>query len=732
MIGSFIAVLGALVCAGPASLMVEDFETLQGWQTRGKEISISLDRARARTGSYCLHIHLEVDHKDGNEQYPMGWPAATRTYEKPFDLSGWQFVEFDVFFESRRGRDPDFAMHVTLKDDHGHDVYRTMLIDLRHGKWSPERFCIAGLPGAGRLATLHFWFSEDTYDHGDVIDIYIDNLRATKAPRRPAPPTFDLPPARGLLGSTAEAKLWLAEPVEKVLRRAPAPTNALRGIALSGARNEYVSAQLVLTPRIEGGAGRVELSCTELRSPSGDVIPAGNVWWSEVAYVPAREGPSEGLPDALPGPRPFLADQPWNYPIWLDVYVPPNANPGTYTGALTLECSRAGKFTVPVSLTVYGFSIPRRQSVPFVTHLYGPWGWREDIKKWFGDMSYSEFVQRWRPEIFALLSRYRMSPLTLVSMGMRWDEKAGRPVITNADEFLRLTNRYLSFGCGMYGMGVPFLFNRNAFLGAKKGTAEYVRRITAAYKVAAEFLRTHDLPTHWQVYCADEVVVHKHINPIDFDLLNRVYDAIHAGDKAIKIFATEVPSPLIRTDCDITWCINVSSLDEDVLRVEKSKGREVWWYNGYRQPRPAAHVAAPGIAHRAMFWIMHKYGIDGYFIWTVNRWTTNPWEQPNRSRRARAGQHYWLYPNPDGTVAVSLRLTMFRDGAEDYEYMARLEQLAEKLAQRGDERAAARCRRALETAESIVLAYDNALCISYDQLRRGRELIARTLHAQLQ
>lgn len=709
------------------SLMVDDFETLEGWQTRGEEISLSLDTDHARTGRRCLHIHLEVNHDNG-----IGWPAATKTFKKPVDLSDFQFVEFDVYFESGRGLDPDFAMHVTLKDDRGREIYRTTLIDLRHQRWSHECFCIAGIPGAARLTTLHFWFSEGSYDHGDVIDVYIDSFRATKAPPRPKLPDFGLPPARGLLISSPSLKIWLAEPVEKVLRNTPVPGARLRGIMLSGARNEYVGAQLVLTPRVERGVGIVRLRFTDLRGPSGAVIRADNIWWSQVIYVPAREGPPEGLPDALPGPKSFSADRPWNYPIWIDLYIPSDAKPGVYTGSLAVDCSTAGHFTIPVTIRVYDFSIPKRQSVPFVTHVYGPWGWSEEIRRWFGDMSYWDYVLKWRPKIFALLARYRMSPLTPASMEMRWDEETGRVVITNAEEFLRLTRYYLSLGCGMYGMGVPFFFDRGAFLGAKKGSPEYLKRITAAYRAAAELLREEGLPTHWEVYCVDEVVVHKHSRPIDFDLLNRVFDAICAADPAIKIFATEVPSPLIRTKGRITWCINVSCLDEDVLREEKGKGREVWWYNGYRLPRPAAHISAPGIAHRALFWIMRKYGIDGYFIWTVNRWTTNPWKQPNRFRRAKAGQHYWLYPNPDGTVSPSLRLAMFRDGAEDYEYMAALDRLADRLEKEGKWEAAERCRKALQMALSIVLSYDNAVCISYDQLRRARELLARTLSSRYQ
>jgi len=57
----------------------------------------------------------------------------------------------------------------------------TTFIDLRHGEWAHEKLCIRDVPTAGDFAFLHFFLSESVYDHGDVIDFYIDNLRATKA-----------------------------------------------------------------------------------------------------------------------------------------------------------------------------------------------------------------------------------------------------------------------------------------------------------------------------------------------------------------------------------------------------------------------------------------------------------------------------------------------------------------------------------------------------------------------
>jgi hypothetical protein len=77
--------------------------------------------------------------------------------------------------------------------------------------------------------------------------------------------------------------------------------------------------------------------------------------------------------------------------------------------------------------------------------------------------------------------------------------------------------------------------------------------------------------------CVDEAMVHKHSYDIDFDLLNRVFDAIHVAHPKIKIFGAETPSPILR-GMNI-WCINVNSFDTDVLEEQHALGNHVWWYN---------------------------------------------------------------------------------------------------------------------------------------------------------
>jgi hypothetical protein len=709
-------------------LLVEGFETADGWRTGGQdEISFDLSGEYVTEGERSLHLHIEIDHENAEAvrevKYPMGWPSVTKEYETGIDLSDYDFLEFDVYFESERRRDPDFAMHVIIKDGEGRGLYRTTLIDVRDRKWAHEKLCIRDIPTAGDYAYLHFSLSESCYDHGDVIDFYIDNLRATKDAgyRPPAVRSVRHPVAR-----SEAAVLWAEGPARKIMRTEEVdlsgPVDPI--VQMEAARNETEAVQLVVRPLAENGVGEISVEVGNLDGPRGARIAAENISWSPVAYVPAREGPPEGLPDGLPGQEPFAAGQQWHYPIWLEVHVPPGTAAGEYSAPVTVHTER-GDLRAELRLHVWDFDIPVKQHLRTSTTIYGPYGWREDIKQWYGDLEYSEFINEWRPTIVEMLSEYRLCPSHLRHLPLAWDEDNERVVLRDTTEFDQFVESYLGMGHRFDGMPVPYFFDRSGFLEAEKGTDEYLSRITEAYRLAAEYLDERGWLDDTYVYCVDEVVVHKHSTPRDFDLLNRVFDAIHAAHPKIRIFGAEPPSPLLRGMN--VWCINVNSFDTDVLAEQHGLGNEVWWYNGYQDPRPGTRIRARGVDHRALFWITYKYGIDGYLIWTVNRWTNNPWEEPNRDERANAGQHYLLYPNPDGTVSPSIRLCMMRDGLEDYEYHWLLTEAAQKLRAGGREDLADECDSALRQADAFILAYDNCPHIQPSFIYDSRRLIAEQI-----
>jgi hypothetical protein len=650
----------------------------------------------------------------------MGWPSVKKEYEPGVDLSEYDFLELDIYFESERRLDPDFAIHIIIKDSKGRGIYRTTFIDLRDREWAHEKLCIRDVPGARDFGNLHFFLSEDAYDHGDVIDFYIDNLRATKATDYQPPETK---PVRHLIEESDDALLWMEGSARKIMRTEqvdlPGPADPV--VKMWAARNETEAVQLVVRPLAEGGVGQVSLEVGELTSTDGGRIAADNIFWSPVYYVPAREG---FLPDGLPGPKPFVAEKQWHYPIWLEVYVPPGTPAGDYSAPVTVHTD-SGDLSAELHLHVWNFDIPVKQHLRTSTTIYGPHGWREDIKKWYSDLDYWQFMKELRPKIIGMLAKYRLCPSNLWHLPLSYDEAKQAVILKDTTEFEKFFQSYLDMGHHSDGMPVPYFFNRDSFLGAQKGTEEYLNRITKAYRIAAEYLNEKGWLEGSYVYCVDEAVVHKHTYDIDFDLLNRVFDAIHKAHPKIRIFGAETPSPILR-GMDV-WCINLGSFDTDVLEEQHKFGKEVWWYNGYRDPRPGTRIAARGVDHRALFWITYKYGIDGYLIWTVNRWINNPWKEPNRSERTAAGNHYLLYPNSDGTISPSIRICMMRDGLEDYEYHWLLAQAAEKLRARGKIDLAAECEETIKRADAFILAYDNCPHIKPNFIYDSRRLLAEQI-----
>ncbi len=725
--------LGALLaCGGPAggtSRLLDGFESTEGWATGGqKEIRFNLSDRHVRQGRKALHLHVEIDHSQGERvgkvKYPMGWPSVRKRFTQSMDLSGYDFIEFDVYFESRRGVDPDFALHATFRDADDRTIYSTVLTDIRHGKWAHEKLCIRDIPAAASFRWVSFWLSESVYDDGDVIDFYIDNLRAVKAADYRPPPVR---PVRRLLARSETGILWFEGPTRKVRRTdivdfsttAPDPV-----VRMWAARNETEAVQLVLRPTTRGGLGEATLDIGALTGPGGAGIAAANITWSPVGYVPDADGPTGGYPDALPAPGPFKVERQWNYPVWIEVYVPPGSAPGNYRAPVVVRTSH-GVFRAELRLHVWDFDIPVRQSLRTSTTIYGPWGWRKDIKKWYGDLTYGQFMDQWRPKIVRMLARYRLSPSALSHLPMAYDKKQKRVVLRNTDRFVQTVQSYLDMGHRMDQMPVPYFFDRPSFLGAKKGTEAYLARIRQAYRLAAEFLDGRGWMDDCYVYCVDECVVHKHTTKRDFNLLNRVFETMHAAHPKIRIFGAETPSPLLR-GVDI-WCMNMNAFDPDVLAEQHALGNEVWWYNGYSDPRPGTRIDARGVDHRALFWMNWKYGIDGYLVWTVNRWLNNPWEQPRPAPKKPLGDHFLLYPNPDGTVSPSIRLAMLRDGLEDYEYHVLLSRLEGKLREAGRQKLAAECRAVLERADAFILAFDNCPHIRPNYIYDSRSMLGKQI-----
>jgi hypothetical protein len=128
----------------------------------------------------------------------------------------------------------------------------------------------------------------------------------------------------------------------------------------------------------------------------------------------------------------------------------------------------------------------------------------------------------------------------------------------------------------------------------------------------------------------------------------------------------------------------------------QARGGEIWTYfcTLARGNAPNLYIDRPAVCQRTIGWHSFRYDVDGFEHWSVDsfnrnirrgrplteKWPHVPWDA--RSYRAFSGEGQLVYPGENGAPLPSLRLEVFRDSMEDYEYLYRLRELADRAGPR--------------------------------------------------
>ncbi|OQC14848.1 MAG: hypothetical protein BWX73_01624 [Lentisphaerae bacterium ADurb.Bin082] len=159
------------------------------------------------------------------------------------------------------------------------------------------------------------------------------------------------------------AALWWASSGWKIPVIRALPRSRGRGLRISAARREAEAAQLVI--RASRDLAGVTVSSSDLVGPNGAVISRDRLDLLRVHYsdVTMKTDPTSvaGLwPDALPPIlRPMSIAAGCNQPLWVRVRVPEDAVAGQYQAMITLRAEGGWKASVPLSVEVFPFTLPK-------------------------------------------------------------------------------------------------------------------------------------------------------------------------------------------------------------------------------------------------------------------------------------------------------------------------------------------------------------------------------------
>ena len=184
--------------------------------------------------------------------------------------------------------------------------------------------------------------------------------------------------------------VWVVDSLTRV--QPTDPPGSLTSASLKAARNESEAVQVVI--RAPAGAALTEVNVTV-----SDLIGPGTIPKSQIAryrahYVPVTqpsnwpkqgwfsphppgEWPDALVPSTVPGgvypSFPFTVAAGRNQPVWVEVSVPKGTPAGTYTGTVTVTADGLAPVTIPLTLTVWGFTLPDRPTLASEFGLYDTW-----------------------------------------------------------------------------------------------------------------------------------------------------------------------------------------------------------------------------------------------------------------------------------------------------------------------------------------------------------------------
>ncbi|MBI2816618.1 MAG: DUF4091 domain-containing protein [Acidobacteria bacterium] len=504
--------------------------------------------------------------------------------------------------------------------------------------------------------------------------------------------------------STQDLTLWTTNALDKVRPSDPPPTGAPQAAQLYAARNEFEPFQLVLRSDVRDIVN-VDVQISNLARLDGATIANDNFTiyferYLNLSKSSTRPGAGGEWPDPLipkvdryageaRNAFPFTLQRGRNQAIWVELYVPANAQPGTYSGELKITGDQLTPVSVPVSLSVWNFSLPSTSSLKTTFGLNGL-GVLKQHRAQYSD-----------EELHALTYIY-----TKAALWHRISTHSGTltpPPFTGDASNLKINWAAYDQEVGPFLDGTVFSPDQPLY-GAKANTVDLrihgsanTPELTVAYwKQWVNHFAAKGWLDRLFYYVWDEPTPDKNPQIISLATL------AHTADPRIRNLVTTTLDLDLRGVIDI-WSPPVNCVDSkpgfppmcdrtvprQAYETEIQRGKSLWWYqscishgcNGpggdYFRGWPNYLIDAPGVANRVFPWITWRFNIEGelYFNMDENYSMTNdPWTEVYLF--GGNGDGVFFYPGrPDrigGTTDIpieSLRLKLIREGLEDYEYL---------------------------------------------------------------
>lgn len=495
------------------------------------------------------------------------------------------------------------------------------------------------------------------------------------------------------------ARVVVISSMEK-LRSDQTPEKGSGQVSLSAARGEAESSQLLVVAPEDRALRNVTVKAAPLRNLSGATL---DLTVSLVGYVniplPTPDGyntPGD-YPDILYPLKSFEVAAGKNQSVWLTSWVPRDAQPGVYEGAIAINDDRGLIARVPVSVRVYSAVLPK-QALLKTAFGYGPW----EIEKpkyygasWAGSEKEEAFLRQ--------MISYRMTPVnndiggTLRSLKDAITKDVDGQWKADWTAFDQEVEKRQKEGWTQFFLShLPLSWwnpdsDRNL-------TVELNRWGKVSQDEQGQILRllnAHLVEKKWAHLFAYKCFDEPSINPNNEKFIREFADFFHENAPDLRLL-------MITTDCReknlakeyplYTWVPHLPGLDldpgyEEFLKERQKMGEQAWFYicetrtfhEISQRYADAAPIDRTGTSQRSLGWLAWRNHLDGFLYWNVTAWDyRGGYDHPENAHK---GEGVLFYPDlkNHGVPFPSIRAELLRDGFEDYDLLFLLNQKIARL-----------------------------------------------------
>ncbi len=362
-------------------------------------------------------------------------------------------------------------------------------------------------------------------------------------------------------------------------------------------------------------------------------------------------------------------------PGWIQIWVPQNAQPGTYNGGVEIYLNGQLKKTLKLSLSVNQHQLPK------------PTDWKFHLDLWQNPYAVARYydVEPWSAKHFEYLK-----------LSMKNYAEAGGDVITTSiihkpwdgqtyDDFetmvtwMKRADGSWYFDYTIFDQWVQFMMdlgvdkqincysmipwklsfqyydqatNSLRFFEAKPGEPEYTAFWTRMLKSFAAHLKEKGWFT--KTYIA--------MDERPLEAMQAAIKVIREADPNFKIALAGNWHPELSADID-DYCVTYDqTFSEDLLEERHKSGKISTFYTSCAHPYPNSFTFSNPAESEWLGWHAAAENLDGFLRWAYNSWVKAPM-QDSRFITWAAGDTYLDYPG----ARPSIRLVKLVDGIEDYE-----------------------------------------------------------------